>query len=126
MTLRFTSRLCGRSVLLTALLLSSGAAAQVDNASKVPPNLTIRNAALEVTLHSSNATFTVLDRRSNRRFTQQPLRSQVRVLEATAKSDELQLRLLYTTSGLEIHGSVRLEAAAPEFTVELTADGKLT
>jgi glycosyl hydrolase family 129/carbohydrate binding protein with CBM4/9 domain len=91
----------------------------------LPATLVISNGVLAVALNTSNATVTVLDRRTNERSEQQLLRRDIVLLDATATRDEVKLTVLYTGSGLEIAGKIHLEADAPEFTFELSAQGEL-
>ena len=78
--------------------------------------LTIKNAALEVSLNTSNATLAVLDRRNGQRTEQAPRSANIILTSATAKGDQIKLALLDLTSGLELAGTVRLDASQPEFT----------
>lgn len=88
-------------------------------------DLVIRNVALEVTLVSSNATLSVLDRRTNRRIEQKPLQNNLILLNASAEANAIRFKGLHADSGLELAGNVRVEENAPEFTVELDAEGPL-
>jgi len=87
--------------------------------------LGIKNSALEVSLSTSNATLSVLDRRTGQRFEQNPLSSDVTLTGATTQRDQLQLKLFHVASGQEIAGTIRLEHDLPEFTFELVAQGEL-
>jgi hypothetical protein len=87
--------------------------------------VSIRNAALRVTLNPGNATFAVEDQRTHRRFEQRPLRNQVILLDASEAAERIDFRILHTASALEISGSIRLDGAKPEFTVELSSSGDL-
>jgi hypothetical protein len=91
----------------------------------LPGTLDITNSALEVSLNTTNATLTVLDRRSGQRWTQNPLSSDVILTGATAERDQLQLKLFHAASGQEIAGTIRLELDLPEFPFELAAQGEL-
>ena len=88
-------------------------------------DLVIQNTALEVTFVSSNATLSVLDRRTNRRIEQKPLRNNLVLLDVSVSANNIRFELLHTDSGLQIAGSVRLEENTAEFTVELNAEGPL-
>lgn len=88
-------------------------------------DVTISNAALEVTLIASNATLRVFDRKTNRRIEQKPLRNNLLLLSAEATTDSIRLQVLHASSGLEISARVQLDKTAPEFTVELAADAAL-
>jgi hypothetical protein len=91
----------------------------------LPGVLAIKNPILEVSLNTSNATLTVLDRRTGRRFEQQPGSSDLILTAATVERDQLQLKLFHAASGQGITGTVRLEPDLPEFTFELVARGEL-
>ncbi|MBI5386512.1 MAG: carbohydrate binding domain-containing protein [Verrucomicrobia bacterium] len=89
------------------------------------PLLTIQNAALAVSLNTTNATLLVLDRRTRQSFEQKPLSEDVVLTGATAGRDQIELSLLHAASGLEMKGIVRLDGELPEFTFELAAQGEL-
>ena len=91
----------------------------------LPGVLAITNPVLEVSLNTSNATLTVLDRRSGNRVEQKPASSEVILTAATAERDQLQLKLFHAASGQEIVGTIRLEPDLPEFTFELASQGEL-
>jgi hypothetical protein len=96
----------------------------------VPPEsmaakLSITNPALEVSLVTSNATLTVLDRRTGQQFAQKPIARDLILASATSESNQFKIRLIQAETGLEIMGAVRLEQDSPEFTVELSAQGPL-
>ena len=91
----------------------------------LPSTLGITNSVLQVSLSTSNATLTVLDRRTGQRFEQNPLSNDVILTGATAQRDRFQLKLMHASSGQEIAGTIRLERDSPEFTVELAAQGDL-
>jgi len=94
-------------------------------AAHLPAVLVVKHPVLEVSLNTSNATLTVLDRRSGQRFEQKPASSDMILAGATVGRDRLRLKLLHAPSGLEMVGTVRLETDSPEFTFELTAQGEL-
>jgi hypothetical protein len=87
--------------------------------------LTISNTLLEVSLTTSNATLSVLDRRTSQHFNQTPLQADVVLTGASVTSNQIKLALLYAPSGLEITGRIDLESNQPEFTFELSAQGEL-
>jgi len=91
----------------------------------VPTTLSLTNASLEISLNTSHATLTVRDRRTGERFEQRPVANDVILIGATAQLDQIQLKLLHITSDQEIAGSIRIERDAPEFTIELAAQGEL-
>jgi hypothetical protein len=75
--------------------------------------LVIKNPTLEVSLNTSNVSFSVLDRRTGRRVEQRPDSSDVILTAATAERDRLQLKLFHAASGQEIAGAIRLEPDLP-------------
>jgi hypothetical protein len=91
----------------------------------LPGTLGVKNSALAVSLNTSNATLTVLDRRSGKLFAQKPISSDVILTGATAQGNELQLKLFHAAYGQEIAGTVRLEPDLPELTFDLAAQGEL-
>jgi hypothetical protein len=91
----------------------------------IPHTLVITNSALQISLNPSNASLTVLDRRTGQQFEQTPLSSDVILTSATAQSDQFQIKLIHVASGQEITGTIRLEKNLPEFTFELAAQGEL-
>lgn len=91
----------------------------------LPAKLSLTNASLEVSLNTRLATLTVRDRRTGEQFEQQPAANEVILLGATARRDQIHLQLLHTASAQEMVGTIRLDPDAPEFTVELAAEGEL-
>lgn len=94
-------------------------------AAGLPGTLALTNANLEVALRTTNVTLAVRDRRNGARYEQTPVAGAVVLRDATARPDCLELKLLHAGSGLALTGTIRLEAGAPEFTLELAADGEL-
>ena len=91
---------------------------------KLPETLTAASAALEVSLHTADAAFSVVDRRTQRKWTQQAARN-LFVLDAKPAERGLDLRLLDPAGGLQIDAAIRLDPERPELLVELTADGEM-
>ncbi|MDO8542377.1 MAG: glycoside hydrolase [Opitutaceae bacterium] len=91
----------------------------------LPATFTVRNSTLEVTLDSSDATLSVLDRRSQRRWVQRRLRNECILKTATASGDRLELSLTHRPTGLEVRALLQLDGNQPEFTVTLSAEGGL-
>jgi hypothetical protein len=89
------------------------------------PALTLTNATLEVVLDTSQATFSVLDRRTGQRTHQIPRASNLLLTDASARDGQINLTLLDVPSGLWLAGCLRLEADRPEFTFELSGQGEL-
>ena len=63
------------------------------------PDLALSNAWLNVTFKSSDATLTVLDRRTSRRWSQQAFTPDVTVLDAEGSPDQIAVKLLHSGSG---------------------------
>lgn len=91
----------------------------------LPPVLSVQNAALEVSLNTTNAALSVLDRRTQQRFDQVSLATDLVLTGATAEQGTLKLTLLHAASGLELAGTVRLDNRLPEFTFDVAAQGEL-
>jgi hypothetical protein len=90
-----------------------------------PAFLVITNSTLEVSLNTSNAALTVHDRRTGEQFAQTPLANDLLLTSATADAGQIQVTLMRAASGQEIAGTIHLEKAAPEFTVEVSGQGEL-
>ena len=90
-----------------------------------PAELRLGNAALELTLHTADGTFDVLDRRARRRWTQRRLNHDTVLKTATLTGDGLDLALFHAASGLDVSARIQLDADRPEFTVTLRAKGAL-
>jgi hypothetical protein len=91
----------------------------------LPATLAITNSMLEVTLNTSNAALSVLDRRSGRRFEQRPASSDVILTGATVHGDTLRLKLFAVAMGREIAATVRLDPDSPELVLEMQSPGEL-
>jgi hypothetical protein len=88
--------------------------------------LALTNAALVVSVNTSNATLSVLDRRTGRLWTQQAGKAEVAVTEAHAGSNEIDLELRHVPSGLVLKARIVIEPAKPEFTFSLIGEGALS
>ncbi len=93
--------------------------------SDFPARLTVRNAALEVTLNTTDATLAVLDRRSQRRWSQKSMTADCILKTATAAGDRLELALFHAPTGLDVGVVLQLMPDEPEFTVALSGHGRL-
>jgi len=93
-------------------------------AENLPRELTLSNSALEVTLHTAEATFSVTDRRTGQAWKQRP-GSNLVVLDAGTGDRGFKLRLLDAASMLELDAAISLEDQRPEVAVELAAEGQL-
>jgi hypothetical protein len=96
-----------------------------DRRPDLPGSLSISNSALMVTFMTSDATFSVFDLRTERRWAQKPFSADVLVQNAQPAGHSLTMQLLHLGSGLPLTATVQMDAAAPEFTVELRGDGEL-
>jgi hypothetical protein len=100
----------------------------VPNAAKrsnLPARLSLTNAALAVTVETSNATIAVLDRRTGRRWQQTPVEAGVMVTGARAAGNRIDLDLWHVSSGLELRAVLELDPILPEFTFSLEGDGTI-
>ena len=104
---------------IIALLLAYSRAQALDS------QLALTNAALVVSVNTSNATFSVLDRRTGRLWTQRAVPAEVAVTEARSESNEIDLGLRHVPSGLVLKARIVIEAAKPEFTFSLIGGGCL-
>ena len=109
---------------LLFLLVLSGCASVVaaDNLAKT---LVLRNAALEVTFNTTDATCSVEDRRAGRRWTQKPFSGDCVVKDAGVKDGRLQCALFHAGTGLDLALTLQLDDQRPELLVELSGQGEL-
>ncbi len=92
----------------------------------LPGELTLRNAALEVSFNTTNATLSVLDRKAGRTWTQRPFATDCILKTAAVKDGRLLCSLYHGGTGLDISATMQLNGARPELTVELAAQGEMT
>ena len=90
----------------------------------LPRSLAASNRILEVTLRTADGTLSVLDRRTNRTWSQRAT-SDVVILDAKPAQNGLNVRLLEPVTMLELDVAVRLDAQRPELLLELSASGEL-
>jgi hypothetical protein len=93
-------------------------------AKDLPKQLTLSNAALEVTLTTADGTLAVHDRRNQRRYVQRAETPMI-VLAAEKAADGLRLRLLEPAAMLQLTAIIALEADKPEVAVTLSGEGEL-
>jgi hypothetical protein len=86
--------------------------------------LSLTNAALIVSVDTSNATLSVLDRRTGRLWAQS-INREVVVTEARAASGEVEFSLRCRQASLVLNARVTLDASLPEFTLSLAGDGAM-
>ncbi|MBI4660236.1 MAG: hypothetical protein HY735_15465 [Verrucomicrobia bacterium] len=91
----------------------------------LPDSLSVTNATLIVTARTTDGALSVLDRRTGRRLNQEPLAQDVRVFDARATAERIELKLKRQASGLELLATARLASELPELTVEVTGKGEL-
>ncbi len=104
-------------------LVKTGSVNQLQ-ARDLPAEVTIESPSLRVSFSPPAATIRVLDKRTNHAFTQQPGSTLV-VLSASSQDNQITFQLLKPDDVLTIDGTIRLESAAPEFVVELSAQGEM-
>jgi hypothetical protein len=98
----------------------------LSRADALESQLALTNAALVVSVNTSNATLSVLDRRTGRLWTQRAVPVEVAVTEARAGSNEIDLELRHVPSGLVLKARIVIETAKPEFTLSLDGKGALS
>jgi hypothetical protein len=91
---------------------------------KLPETLKVANEVLEVTIRVADATLSVLDRRTGRKWKQRPAADTV-VLNVKADGDGLILRLLEPSSMLNIDVGIRLVPKQSELIVSISGKGDL-
>jgi hypothetical protein len=104
-------------------LRKTGTIAELQTA-KQPPEVTASNNQIAVTFHPDLATFTVKDIRTGHVYAQQS-NNLVTVLSATQVAGGIDFQLLKPDDVQTIHGSLRLDESAPEFTIELQSTGAM-
>src|SRR5262249_32652614 len=87
--------------------------------------LVLSNSALVATFYPSNATLSVLDGRTGRRWNQRPAQADVIVTGAHAEGNEIRLELIHLPSGLDLKETLQLEPNRPELTLQLEGNGEL-
>jgi hypothetical protein len=92
---------------------------------ELPKELVLSNAVLSVSLNVPEATLSVLDRRTSRLWRQQPTDADTIITDASAGTNQFNITLVHVPSGLELTGTVKLDAARPEFTLEVAGKGTL-
>jgi len=90
-----------------------------------PPPITVETDRLAVTLAPPHGLLTVVEKPGGRRWTQRARPGGIVVVGAEAKDRGMAFTWLDPRSGLEGTGEIALDAAGPEFTVTLSADGDL-
>ncbi len=93
---------------------------------KLPKQIALSNANLDVVFHSGEATFLVTDRRTNATWRQRTDGGSLVVTDAKKTDAGLALGLIDPASMLQIAVDVRLEPDRPELVFELRAAGELS
>jgi hypothetical protein len=110
---------------LDDVVLRRSGAVDAEASKRLPAQLSVRNAALEVTLRPADATLAIRDLRSGRTWRQYPTAGCC-VLAARGVPQGFDLRLLDLAAVSEVQVAVRLDAQRPEVAVELSGQGELT
>jgi hypothetical protein len=92
---------------------------------ELPAQLALTNEALVVTVNLADATIAVLDRRTGRRWRQNPVGAEAIVTGAHTRGGSIDLDLWHVPSGLELKASLELDRTLPEFTLKVDAEGEL-
>lgn len=92
----------------------------------LPPQLTVRNAALAATFDTATATLAVEDLRNGRRYRQKTMLPETVVTAARAESGRIVCTLLHVPSNLPVRVSIALDGDLPECVVECDAKGALS
>ncbi|UCE46264.1 MAG: hypothetical protein JSW47_11635 [Phycisphaerales bacterium] len=86
--------------------------------------LTIANSKISVTLDSSEATFSVTDKRTGQTWRQKAT-DKFKVLDCKRVDKRLEMTCRHSWYELESKTTIRLDGDKPELTLELSAEGKL-
>jgi hypothetical protein len=90
----------------------------------LPKRLTLDSSLLSISLNTGDGTLDVLDKRNDHRWRQKTLANDVVLLNAQS-GNQIEMTLLHTPSGLDVKVQVSLVPNAPEFVLELAANGPL-
>lgn len=102
-----------------------GANLALSRPAHLPGFLVLSNTSLSVTFDTTNATLSVEDFRSNRRWIQKPFAHDFVVKDARLSQDRITCALFHAGSGLDFEATFQLAGAQPELLVQLTARGEL-
>ncbi len=86
--------------------------------------LTVDNAVISVTLHTDDATLSVTDKRTGQTWRQKPI-TKGKTMQCTKAGNSIEMTWRQPELGMDIKTSLILDKNLPEFTLELSADGKL-
>jgi hypothetical protein len=85
-------------------------------------NLTVDNAVISVTLNADDVTLSVTDKRTGQIWRQKPIIKST-IIQSTAVGNSIEMT--WRQAGMDIKTSLLLDRNLPEFTLELSAEGKL-
>jgi hypothetical protein len=94
-------------------------------AKNLPVALSISNSSLQLSFYCSNATFSVHDLRTDRRWIQRSNRRDLIVTGARSTDREIEISLSHVPSTVDFTARLRLEASSPELTLELDGKGEI-
>ncbi|MEW6359045.1 MAG: glycoside hydrolase [Planctomycetota bacterium] len=91
----------------------------------MPEALSIGNAALDVTLHTADATISVKDKRTGQTWTQKAVSADNILMRAGESFGKIGVELLCPSANLKVKGTIQLDGDRPELAVTLSAEGDL-
>ncbi len=92
---------------------------------KLPDVLTLENKFIRLDIQTADGVFHILDKRLNQTWNQKANNKSVIVLDANKKDQSIELSMHYAPAMIELKANISIERDAPEFLVELQADGKM-
>jgi len=92
---------------------------------KMPAEISVENKSIAVTFRTADATFAVLDRRTQNTWSQKPFGAGWLVKSARTSGSRIEWDWLDAASGLEGKATLALDGELPEFLVTLSAEGDL-
>jgi hypothetical protein len=93
---------------------------------QMPAELSISNKSISVTLHTADATLSVVDRRAQKTWEQKAFREGVMVKSAKSSGNQIEWTWIQASLGLEGKGTIALDGDSPECVAALSADGAMT
>ncbi|SPE59213.1 exported hypothetical protein [Verrucomicrobia bacterium] len=91
----------------------------------LPAQLALTNLHLSVAVDTADATMTVEDHRTGRRWRQRGVESGLIVTDARLRTGRVELDLSHVPSGLELKAILELDPTLPEFSLKLDGAGEL-
>ena len=92
----------------------------------LPREVFLTNSVLLLSVNLAEATLSVLDRRTDRRWNQKAVHSDVIVTETRSEADQIELKLMHVPSASELTATIQLDRSRPEFTFTVTGKGELS